>query len=1084
MKRFLLPLLFAMPLSAAATTPLWLRDAKISPDGSLVAFCYKGDIYTVPTTGGQAYRVTSSDHYDSSPIWSPDSRKIAYATDRNGNFDVYIIDAAGGTPTRLTYNSASEIPESFTPDGKAVLYSAAIQDPAGSALFPTVRMTELYSVPTGGGASVQVLGTPARFVSFLADGKSFLYQDVKGFEDEWRKHHTSSVTRDVWLYDAAEDRHTNLTNIGGENLNPVMGEGSDYYFLSERRGSTMNVYKASLKNRAAAEAITSFKTHPVRFLSRANNGTLAFTYDGEIYTMPIGKKPAKLAINIVEDATPDIQKLAVKSGARSGKASPNGKSIAFIYRGDVFVTNVEYGTTRQISATAEAESDVCWAPDGKALYYASERDGRYNIYKATVARSDEEPGFEYATLIKEEAMFKADKHERGVPQVAPDGKKLAFLLDREILAVLDIESGKVKQLTDGSTEADRNNSISYAWSPDSKWIALEIVARKHAPYSDIALINVETTELTNITNSGYIDAMPRWTMDGNAIMYASERFGMRNHASWGTQMDVMLVFLNQKAFDEFVLSKEELALLKDAKKSKKESDKKDGDKKNDDKKADDAKDKKDKKKVEDIVVELDEITDRIVRVTPQSTDLHDAMFTSDGETLYYLANYGNKYQLWKLSPREEEHKMVSNLSGPASFDISADSKNIFLLGSTMRRLDTKSDKLKSISYSGKMTLDHAAEREFMFDNMTREVAERFYVKDMHGVDWPNMTKHYHRFLPHINNNYDYAEMLSELLGELNVSHTGGRFSNPGSSQADRTASLGLIYDLQYTGDGLKVAEVIEKGPFATASTKVAAGTIIESINGTKLNPSTDLATLLTDLTGQRTLVSLYNPGSGERWDEVIKPISSSKQNALLYRRWVKGRAAAVDSLSNGRLGYVHISSMADGPFREVYSDILGKYNDREGIVIDIRWNGGGRLHEDIEVLFSGKKYFTQEVRGKEICDMPSRRWNKPSIMLMAEPCYSNAHGTPWVYKHRGIGSLVGMPVPGTMTSVNWVTMQDRSLVYGIPVVGYHLPDGSFLENQQLEPDIKVANDPAEIVKGIDRQLETAVKELLRQIDSK
>ena len=176
--------------------------------------------------------------------------------------------------------------------------------------------------------------------------------------------------------------------------------------------------------------------------------------------------------------------------------------------------------------------------------------------------------------------------------------------------------------------------------------------------------------------------------------------------------------------------------------------------------------------------------------------------------------------------------------------------------------------------------------------------------------------------------------------------------------------------------------------------------------------------------------------------------------------------------------------MDDESFRRVYSDLLGKYNDREGIVIDVRWNGGGRLHEDIEVLFSGKKYFTQEIRGTESCDMPSRRWNKPSIMIIAEPCYSNAHGTPWVYSNRGLGKLVGMPVPGTMTSVNWVTMQDPTLIFGIPVIGYRLPDGSFLENQQLEPDIKVANDPAAIVLGADAQLETAVRELLREIDAR
>ena len=220
----------------------------------------------------------------------------------------------------------------------------------------------------------------------------------------------------------------------------------------------------------------------------------------------------------------------------------------------------------------------------------------------------------------------------------------------------------------------------------------------------------------------------------------------------------------------------------------------------------------------------------------------------------------------------------------------------------------------------------------------------------------------------------------------------------------------------------------------------------------------------------------------ERWEEVVMPITSGKLNGLLYKRWVKQRAADVEKWSKGRLGYVHIQSMGDDSFRTVYSDILGKYNNCEGIVIDTRFNGGGRLHEDIEVLFSGQKYFTQVVRGREACDMPSRRWNKPSIMLQCEANYSNAHGTPWVYKHQKIGKLVGMPVPGTMTSVSWETLQDPSLVFGIPIIGYRLPDGSYLENTQLEPDVKVANNPETVVKGEDIQLKVAVDELLKEID--
>ena len=320
-----------------------------------------------------------------------------------------------------------------------------------------------------------------------------------------------------------------------------------------------------------------------------------------------------------------------------------------------------------------------------------------------------------------------------------------------------------------------------------------------------------------------------------------------------------------------------------------------------------------------------------------------------------------------------------------------------------------------------------------------------------------------------------------MLGELNVSHTGGRFFHNSGTQADRTAQLGLLYDMSFAGPGMKVEEIIANGPFDKASSKMAPGAVITAINGTELT-SSDPGDLLNNLSGMKTLVTFTTP-SGEKVSEVVKPVSSGTISDLMYRRWIKQRAADVDRWSNGRLGYVHIESMNDESYRPMYADLLGKYNDREGVVVDIRWNGGGRMHEDIEQLLTGQKYLTQVIRGKEVCDMPSRRWNKPSIMLVAEPCYSNAHGTPWVYKHQKIGKVVGMPVPGTMTSVNWVTLQDPTMVFGIPVIGYRTAEGTYLENSQLEPDVKVANSPETIVKGEDTQLRKAVETLLHDIDA-
>ncbi len=1072
---------------AGAVTPLWMRDVRISPDGREIAFCYKGDIYKVPAGGGEAVRLTTQESYESTPVWSPDGRSIAFASDRNGNFDVFIMSSEGGQARQLTFNSASELPTAFTPDGRSVLFNAAIQDPATSALFPANALTELYSVPVGGGRITQVLGTPAEMVSFNSRGTCFLYQDRKGSEDEWRKHHTSSITRDIWLYDTTTGRHTNLTSRAGEDRNPVFSpDGRQVYFLSERNGGTFNVYSFPLDNPENAQALTSFKTHPVRFLSVGGDGTLCYTYDGEIYTQKAGGRPAKVAVSLTRDDENIPARLSYSRGATSATPSPDGKQVAFIVRGEVFVTSVDHGTTKQITHTAEAEQGLSFAPDNRTLAYASERGGNWGLYLAKIART-EDANFPNATLIEEEALLPSKDVERTCPQFSPDGKELAFIEDRCRLMVVNLETKKVRQVTDGSTWYNTSGGFDYSWSPDGKWFALTFIANRHDPYTDIGLAKADgsSKNIISLTQSGYFSQSPRWVLDGNAILFETDRYGMRNHASWGSLEDAMLVFLNQDAYDRFNLNKEDYELLKELEAEQKKAEKKESPEKDKKEKADDKEDGKadnDKKAPKEINVELENIEDRIVRLTPNSSNMASAILSKDGETLYYLSSFEGGFDLWKTELRKHSTRLLHKLNSGWA-DMEMDEKgNIFLLsGNSIQKMAVSGEKLTPVKYQARMKMDLAAERAYMFDHVCKQEKKRFYDIRMHGVQWDKLTDAYRKFLPHINNNYDFAELLSEILGELNVSHTGGRYKARLSSET--TANLGLLYDWDYSGKGVRIAEVVEKGPFDRASSKVAAGDILEKVNGMEIDADTDLSSLLGGLTDKKTLLSFRNPASGEQWDEVIKPISNSQFNTLLYNRWVKQRAADVEKWSNGRLGYVHIKSMDDGSFRTIYSDILGKYNDCEGIVIDTRFNGGGRLHEDIEVLFSGRKYLTQVIRGREACDMPSRRWNKPSIMIQCEANYSNAHGTPWVYKHQNLGKLVGAPVPGTMTSVSWETLQDPSLVFGIPITGYRLPDGTYLENTQLEPDIKVFNSPDTVVKGEDTQLRTAVDELLKEIDS-
>ena len=1059
MRKFFLILTSLISLTLSAENASWLRYPSISPDGKSVAFSYKGDIYIVDSEGGRARQITSNPAYDYSPVWAPDGKNIAFASDRYGNFDIFTVSADGGVPTRLTTHSAKDTPWTFTPDGKNVIFTSRIQDPASSVLFPKGSMTELYSVSIEGGRLVQILATPAEEVSYVGGKGTFLYQDCKGGENIWRKHHVSSITRDIWMYDGKD--HIRLTSFEGEDRCPnVSGDGRTVYYLSERDGS-FNVYSFPLDNPQKITTVTRHKTHPVRFLTISDDDVLCYGYDGDIYIKKPGLPSRSVNVEILSDDKDDTSIISV-SGGGDNHLSSDGKQIAFISRGEVFVTSTEYNTVKKITDTPEAEADVVFSSDGKKLSYASERDGIWNIYTAELGRK-EDVSFPYATTILEKPLFKDNKYDRRSPVYSPDGKEIAFLEDRDRLMIMNLETGKVRQITDGSQRYSTGGSISYSWSPDGKWILMSYCARGHYPYNDIGIVSTKGGEkIINLTDSGYTDSSPQWVLNGNAILFISERYGMRNHASWGTLKDVMIVFLNRKAYDDFRMTKEEKEFEKQM------SGASDGDKK-----------KKDDK-VEEIIVELDGIDERIMRLTPVSSDLGHATLSKDGTVLYYQASYEGGMNLWKYEIEKGIPSKIGSARGRMVWD--ANYNNLYVLGSRFSKMKSGGKSLESISVRTDMSMDLAAEREYMFNHVYRQEKERFYNEKMHGVDWEMFTSYYRRFLPHINNNYDFAELLSEYLGELNVSHTGSGYRVPSGRKGVSTADLGLLFDMDWSEDGLKVDEIVSGGPFDKASSKLEAGDIIISIDGISIKKGMDYYPLLDRKAGERVLVGIKK-ASGENIETVVVPISGSNMSSLLYKRWVRKSAEKVEELSGGRLGYVHIKGMNDESFRTVYSDILGRYNDCEGIVIDTRFNGGGRLHEDIEVLFSGKKYLTQEIRGKDACDMPSRRYNKPSIMIMGEANYSNAHGTPWVYKHKNMGLLVGKPVPGTMTSVSWETLQDPTLYFGIPVVGYRTAEGTYLENSQLYPDIDVENTKENVVKGRDEQLEAAVKALLEQIDS-
>lgn len=1047
-----------MALQAATpdNAPLWLRNSSISPDGTRIAFTYGGDIYTVPAVGGNATRLTVVGH-NSLPFWSPDGTRIAFSSTREGSQDVYVMPANGGSFTRLTTNSGSEIPRGWLTND-TVLFAANLQ-PAQQAIQGAFQR-QTYKVAADGSSRPRLFASwPMTAVA--AKNGQLLFQDQKGYEDVLRKHEHSSGTSDIWLL--VNGKYTRLTDANCQDQSPAWAPDGSFYYVSEAGNGTLNVHKRSLDGKTD-KPLTQLQHHPVRSLSAANNGLMAFSWNGELYTLREGAQPQKVNVNITTDDYVRSRERRNSTNADNFAVSPNGEEVAFISMGDVYVTNVKYGTTKQITATPEQERVVDFAPDGRTLVYDSERDGQWQLFTSTIKNKDEKH-FAYATEIEEKSLYRAaDGSPAFQPSFSPDGKRVAFLENRTTLRTVNDEGKDLKTALDGKFNYSyTDGDVSYEWAPDSRWFLVDYIGIGGWNNPDIALVKADGSEVHDLTQSGYADGAARWALGGKAMVWLTDRNGYRSHGSWGSEKDAYVMFFDGDAYDQFRMSEEELGLQK----SDKKEDKKDEDRDDKDK------DKDKPKKVKPLEFDLENAKYRIARLTPGAAQIYGALLSKKGDKAYYL----QEGSLWERDLKKGDTKKLTSGVGYGPMVMDANGENIFVSAGQLKKIPLAGGEAKSINHLAEGEFNALAVREYIYNHMLKQVKDKFYDPTLHGVDWDMYGEAYRRFLPHILNNYDFAELLSEILGELNASHTGGRYKP--SSFAATTGNLGAFFDDTYTGQGLKVAEVIKRGPLDIKGADIKPGDIIMAIEGKEIAPNADYNPLLEGRVGKRTRLTVKRAKGGKTEDVVVKPVSSV--SGLLYRRWVERNQAIVDSISGGRVAYVHIEGMDSPSYRNVFSELLGKYRNHEAVVVDTRYNGGGWLHNDIALLLSGKEYVRFEPRGQYIGSEPFTQWTKPSVMLVNESNYSDAHGTPYTYQTLKIGDIVGAPIPGTMTAVWWETQVDPSLIFGIPQVTAKDKQGNALENKQLNPDVEVYNTPEGVQSGHDAQLEAATRRLLEKL---
>lgn len=1057
--------------------PLWLRQPAVSPDGKYIAFVHGGQLWRVPSGGGEAVSLTSARFAASAPVWSPDSQQIAFSSDRHGNADVFVMPAAGGEARRLTTHSMPDQPTAFSADGKWVYFQSTRLGDARTAYGGALMggSTQLYAVPAAGGREKLVIPIPALQARPSPDGRYLVYTSLNAPENEWRKHAVSEAARDLWIFDTKDNSYRQFTNWRGEDRDGwFSADGKTIYWLSERSGS-FNVWRQAASGEGQPEQLTQHQKHPVRFLSRTAKDDLVYGFDGEIWKLAVGtREPQRVEIRISQGnqlgGTFFVQ---LKDEITEMVTSRDGSQLALVARGEIFVIETASGQSRRITDTPQHERNVSFSPDGRTLLYACDRDGRYDLYETTLDTPGA-TGFVSPGALRETRLTSGGKVDATEPSYSPDGKRIAYFEDRVRLVVLDRATKKqVTAMPDGIGFSYNDGDLPYAWSPDGRWLAA--TGGSTATSFDVYLCDATGQKApVNLTRTGFHATAPFFSPDGKTVFYLGTRDGLKSLDASAREFDIYAVFLTRAAFDAAARPTDGRVPLPAAPVA-----------------AKDAKEAKPVAPAKDPAAwepELDDLATRSVRVTPFSSNIVTAKPAADGRSLVVVTLGALTGMTAYRIPVGRVGVAAVFAKGPPAGDAFAfDDKceSLYHLGAGgIERVLLANGASVSIPFHAEMAYDLRGEMKYFFEHAWRLTQLKFYRPDMGGVDWEFYRREYAKFLPYLSRGEELAELLSEMAGELNASHMGASYTGREAS-GDATASLGLYYDHSQTGPGAKIADYLRGGPAARADSQLRAGAVILAVNGQPVREDQDIHSLLNQQAGHAVRLTVKPAGGGANVDEVVT--AEPFVNALLQAqaRWVAQRQEQTEKLSKGRLGYVHVPEMSTAAYQTFVADLFGRYADKEAVIVDIRFNGGGNLADhliaDLTAQAAAPMYDRQ---GRVLARIPSRRWAKPSLLLANSYSYSDGSIFPHLYRTQRVGLFVGDPVPGTGTAVWWVNLLSRKrFSYGIPEIGRREADGRFYEGTEDTPELVVRRSPGAIAQGRDEQLEAAVEALLKQLDA-
>ena len=1092
------------------------RYPALSPDGKTVVFSYQGDLWSAPAEGSaNAQRLTAHPAYDARAQFSPDGRQIAFTSARFGASDVLVMPREGGEPRRLTHFSGGSVLQGWAGDGKHLLITQTRELQRRGPAF--------YTVEAGGkgGRPRPVLALRDMIGGELSpDGTRLVF--ARGSSDWPRRGYHGAANADIYVYTLATGKFQRITTFDGQDLWPHwLPDSKTVVYVSERDG-TYNLWRQGVDSSKATQ-ITHYRGDGVRWPGlAAGGGRAVYEVGSGLATVALNTPnaaPQPVPVQVAaDDKVNAVETQTLTSGASEISVSPDGEQIAFVARGNIFVTTRTGGKAIRLTDDPTRDSDMAWSADSKTLVYVSHRDGNAELYAATSTDGDE-PRLSRSLKRATRRLTNTPNLRESGPQFSPDGKKLAYLRGVGELVVVDAAAllGTVKGEAGPGATVTRGLTVSgYEWSPDGKWITF---AAEDAEFnSEIYVAPADGSRpAVNISKHPRNDITPTWSPDGTKIFWASERLDR--------QYDLYYVYLRREDDER---TPEEWARLRERRATRpaattptptggaapapaRPSPPTSGDE------ADEQQGGGRRQRgggtagaggaapptgVADappapavgprppvtVQIDFDRIDERVRRLTTLPGNETGPIAASGGEgrtTLAFGASPTGAGEVDLLdfvdgSPRPPAPRRVAAGGGSIQWA----GRILWLLdGGSIAGFNTldPAATLAPIVFVARYSYDRRAQQLAVFDEAWATLNDNFYDPHFHGADWAALRAKYRPLAAAASDPNDFYDVIRLLMGHLNSSHIG--ITPPPADRADsvQTGSLGVIWDEAYAGPGLRIKSVIADGPADRTISRLKPGEIILTINNTTLTPDTDPDELLADTTGERTPLTVQGT-DGARREMLIVPTSYVRLRTLLYDAWVEERRQLTHKLSDGKLAYLHIQAMDKGSQDKFEQGLYAEAHGREGLLIDVRDNGGGSTADYLLTMLTIPQHaFTigREGSGGYPQDrLPLYPWNRPAALLINQNSYSNAEIFAHAFKTIGRGPVVGVPTFGAVISTGARTLLDGSSIRTPGRGWYNINTGVNEEHTAAAPDTLVALTPDDEIAGRDPQLEAAVKVLL------